>query len=121
MKRKVWEPLENGYYGDIGIENDGETVSLFVDEDYGYISTDAPADIRPCRLVDTPACVPPLIPLTPELRHALEVAETAIEESTQNRGAMTENEYVKWQNQCQTALVLLRAALAAAEGVGDDN
>lgn len=50
LRRQQWQPIMNGSWGDIYIENDGQSISIYVDEEYGYAAEDLPNNIRLCRL-----------------------------------------------------------------------
>jgi hypothetical protein len=47
-----WVPVPDGYYcGDIEVTENGSSIGVFVDEDYGYTSAELTENFRLCRRV----------------------------------------------------------------------
>ena len=73
---KIWKPVEDGdLHSFLAVQDNGETVAVFVNDDYGYAEESLPDDLRLCRLVPDEGSVPVEVIETvvrwSELLHAL--------------------------------------------------
>ncbi len=56
---KIWKPVEDGdLHSFLAVQDNGETVAVFVNDDYGYAEESLPDDLRLCRLVPDEGSVP---------------------------------------------------------------